>query len=333
MIHTVKRSVKNELKRNQRISQLLDKNGNADIAGFIERKKVGKHAYYYLSTDKGGKRTRTYLGKENSQDLLKVLQIIYQRTFKEILDHNRPILEQTMTDLWDDSVEGVYARMPKLCREICKTGFVDQRMEELKAWAAADYPRNPQEFRDAENYAIDGTRLRSKGEVIWYNLLLAAGIPFRYECLLIVTDDWGNERNLYPDFMIQCYDGSIIIIEHLGGLALESYRLDFGTRARLYQKEGYVLGDNFTKPDQTKQTGNPGAPRRNCPMIFSIIPLPIDFICDPVDNGLCHHLLAHQFAAFYSLRTDDGHLVGVRLEAGPCIYQTIGDDHIQVLLL
>lgn len=59
MIHTVKRSVKNELKRNQRISQLLDKNGNADIAGFIERKKVGKHAYYYLSTDKGGKRIRT----------------------------------------------------------------------------------------------------------------------------------------------------------------------------------------------------------------------------------------------------------------------------------
>lgn len=39
MIHTVKRSVKNELKRNQRISQLLGKNGNADIAGFIERKR------------------------------------------------------------------------------------------------------------------------------------------------------------------------------------------------------------------------------------------------------------------------------------------------------
>lgn len=59
--------------------------------------------------------------------------------------------------------------------------------------------------------------------------------PLPYEFLLKVTDDWGNERNLYPDFMIQCYDGSLIIIEHLGGLAMESYRLDFGTRARLYQ--------------------------------------------------------------------------------------------------
>ena len=48
-------------------------------------------------------------------------------------------------------------------------------------------------------------------------MLYYAGIPFRYDSPLTVIDEWGNEKTVYPDFLIQCYNGSFIIIEHFGG--------------------------------------------------------------------------------------------------------------------
>lgn len=75
--------------------------------------------------------------------------------------------------------------------------------------------------------------------------ILRAGIPFRYECKITVVDENGWEVELCPDFMIQCYDGTMIIIEHLGGLKSAKYRSDLTAKLYYYQKKGYVIGDNL----------------------------------------------------------------------------------------
>ena len=100
-------------------------------------------------------------------------------------------------------------------------------------------------FPDAEIYAEDGTRMRSKGECIWYNLLRKRGILFRYDCAVTFVDQYGKRKTWYPDFMILCFDGTIILIEHLGGMGDLSYAMDFGEKSYWYFQEGFILGKNY----------------------------------------------------------------------------------------
>lgn len=154
------------------------------------------------------------------------------------------MLEETLERLQDDSAWSINAGLPKPIRMFTIEDYVDDRLEELKQWAR-EYKRNTADFDDRATYACDGTRVRSKGEALWYNMLYNAGIPSRYDSPLTVIDKWENEKTVYPDFLIQCYNGSFIIIEHFGGLLKPSYSSKQITKIRDYLRSGYVLGDNF----------------------------------------------------------------------------------------
>lgn len=135
--------------------------------------------------------------------------------------------------------------MPKVYRMAARNSSFDQRYEEIKEWAEASYPKNTYPFPDAEIYAKDGTRLRSKGECIWYNLLLERGILFRYECAVTIADQYGKRKTCHPDFLILCFDGTLILIEHLGGMGDLSYAMDFGEKSYWYFQKGFILGKNY----------------------------------------------------------------------------------------
>ena len=93
--------------------------------------------------------------------------------------------------------------------------------------------------------AGEGTRMRSKGECIWYNLLRGRGILFRYDCAVTFVDQYGKQKTWCPDFVILCFDGTIILIEHLGGMGDLSYAMDFGEKSYWYFQEGFILGKNY----------------------------------------------------------------------------------------
>ena len=141
--------------------------------------------------------------------------------------------------------DSIVSTMNKSCRMAAKNNTFEHRYEEIRKWAQAPYPKNPYPFPDSENYAKDGTRLRSKGECIWYNLMQERGILFRYECEVKIVDRNGKTKILYPDFMVLCYDGTMIIIEHLGGMGERSYAIDFGEKSCWYFQKGFVLGKNY----------------------------------------------------------------------------------------
>ena len=121
----------------------------------------------------------------------------------------------------------------------------DQRYEEIRKWAEAPYSKNTHPFPKAEIYAKDGTRVRSKGECIWYNLMLERGILFRYDCAIEIVDRYGNTKTLYPDFLILCFDGTFILIEHLGRVGDLAYAMDFGEQSYWYFQEDFILGKNY----------------------------------------------------------------------------------------
>ena len=148
-----------------------------------------------MTTTRNGKRHRKALGGSNAKPVRQIVKQKFKEQKIEVLQSNNQVLEETLERLQDDSTWSINAGLPKPIRMFTIEYFLDDRA----------------------TYACDGTRVRSKGEALWYNMLYYAGIPFRYDSPLTVIDEWGNEKTVYPDFLIQCYNGSFIIIEHFGG--------------------------------------------------------------------------------------------------------------------
>ena len=78
-----------------------------------------------------------------------------------------------------------------------------------------------------------------------YNALLDSGIPFRYEPVITVIDEFGKETSQSPDFLIKCPDDSYIAIEHLGMLASGRYAYRFSVKLQNYIRSGFVPGENL----------------------------------------------------------------------------------------
>ena len=169
-----------------------------------------------MTTTRNGKRHRKALGGSNTKPVRQIVKQKFKEQKIEVLQSNNQVLEETLERLQDDSAWSINAGLPKPIRMFTIEDYVDDRLEELKQWARG-YKRNTADFDNRATYACDGTRVRSKGEALWYNMLYYAGIPFRYDSPLTVIDEWGNEKTVYPDFLIQCYNGSFIIIEHFDG--------------------------------------------------------------------------------------------------------------------
>ena len=113
----------------------------------------------------------------------------------------------------------------------------------------------PPPFLDTENFAADGTRTRSKGETIFYNTFLDMGVLFRFDCVLVYVDQDGVEHLLYPDFLIKCFDGHLIAIEHLGWYGGLNYGIKFGKKFYYYLQQGFILGKNYFVTSDEKHGG------------------------------------------------------------------------------
>ena len=238
------RAIKKEQKRIQRVIDLIDGIQTGEAGSLITRRR-GKNVYYYEQICKNGKCKQQYLGKADAEELDRFVK---QKFLKELLKkevYNQGLLDQLEKDYQNTEPESVWDSLPKDYHQFRERNYIDSRYDELKRWANDSYRKNTAPFPKAEHYAIDGTRVRSKGECIIYNLLYERGIPFRYDPVLEFTDDRGETRSYSPDFLIQCYDGTLIIIEHLGRLYDINYALDFGTKSRWYLFGEFVFGKNY----------------------------------------------------------------------------------------
>ena len=236
-----KDAIKSEQRRIQGLIDLTAEFDDCERRGTLRLEKRGTGIYCY---EKKGT-TKKYLGKTDSEEVKVFVRDNYLAEKRKRLLMDSSLLEKLEQQYLDYDSESVFAALPDSYRSIAAEDFNDVRYEELKQWANADYVKNQAPFSDSEIYAIDGTRVRSKGECLHYNILLGLGIPFRYDSIITITDSYGNVRNLSPDFMIQNYDHTLTIIEHLGRLFDKRYGMDFGEKCYWYIQDGFILGKNF----------------------------------------------------------------------------------------
>ena len=237
-------AIKTEQRRIQRFIDLSRMN-NTD-RGHLYLLNQGGRVYGYERWQGCGKEDRkVYLGTLDSEKVRELFSVRFKERRLARLGYDQKLLQKLERQYQPYDFESIVADMPKAYRMAATNDSFDKRYEEIKKWVNGDYPKNTYPLPEAEIYAKDGTRMRSKGECIWYNLLLERGILFRYDSEVEFVDKLGNSKILCPDFMILCFDGTLIIIEHLGRMGDHSYAARFGDTCYWYFQEGFVLGRNF----------------------------------------------------------------------------------------
>ncbi len=113
--------------------------------------------------------------------------------------------------------------------------------EFIEDWVSQEYI--PKEIADdvPEFYTEKDERVRSKSEVIIANELFRAGVPYRYECPLII-----HGVKIHPDFTIlNVKKRKEIYWEHFGKMDDPDYANKTVFKKKLYLEGGYYQGDSF----------------------------------------------------------------------------------------
>ena len=120
--------------------------------------------------------------------------------------------------------------------------------DELEEWKNAQYDRLEEYPESLNVQTITGDYVRSKSESMIYSMLVQKGIPFRYECKLIL-----DSITIYPDFTIRHpRSGMFVIWEHFGLSDNSEYQSNMLSKHSIYLRNGYIPGYNLILTYETK---------------------------------------------------------------------------------
>lgn len=188
------------------------------------------------------RRVRNYISKSNRR-------LIYSLTKKLILEKRLRSVETEIKAL-DKYLKLHHPPNEDLIKILEKGGpisviikeVLDQERKELLEWQNSDYKKLEVHPEQLKYKSIAGTWHRSKSEVLIANALYIHGIPFRYDCCVIMKDG----REYYPDFVIMHpVTREIFIWEHFGMMDIESYLFHAMDKIAIYGKSGYIVNDKL----------------------------------------------------------------------------------------
>ena len=206
--------------------------------------------YYYAYTDQNGQQIAKSFGTSTDPRVIRFKQFKYNEVLRSILKKNRRLLKRFIR-----AVEKSHYRYdPEAIDALLKpinvdhTGLVNKcpGVSSPGDWLKMPYEANGVELdKNRTHRTCDGTRVRSKGEVIIYNTLKMLGVPFRYEQTIRLVDENGMTVKRVPDFVILKPDGTEVILEYLGKIDDDEYLMDNLRKIQLYRRNGYDLGKNL----------------------------------------------------------------------------------------
>lgn len=205
--------------------------------GKLKIKNHNNRIYYYRdegsNRDKIISRNNVVVAKQLAQRnyLENVLKAsISEGSFlKEVIDKYPKIIPE---DIYDQ----LSAERKQLVRPIILPD--DQYVRE---WLEKPYTPKPFHKNDPVFETMKGHRVRSKSEMIIADRLFTNGIPYKYECPLVL----GKEIR-HPDFtVLKVSERKVLYLEHCGKVGDEGYADDMVDRINLYSENGILLGDRL----------------------------------------------------------------------------------------
>ncbi len=225
--------------RKELLSRTLDRLGEK-IASLpegsilVKRRKRTSHYLYYQRNN------TTYLSKDDQSLIDSLVQKKYLKMVQKAAKQEVQALSKAIELYPKSCMENVYDELPPELKEHA-VPLVPGDEEYARQWLSKPFTPKPFAKGAPEFYTLKGERVRSKSEVIIADRLFAKGIPYKYECPVLI----GNEI-IHPDLTIlRLSDRKILYHEHCGKMSQTDYVEGMVSRVNKYAGDGIYLGDRL----------------------------------------------------------------------------------------
>ena len=214
--------------------ELKDMNEELDsLHGGMLNIRQNNGAYFYVERKDGHQKGIT-------RDMHRVQQLARKSLLIEelkILKQEIKIIKNANSKLSAIDRTGTEA----LIKKLSVIGSSDFKYNEAELrWIRNKGSHNPHKKEFLRYKTYDGVMTRSKSERFIGNFLEEKNLIYMYEPELVI-----GGRLIYPDFMILCPNGRVVIWEHCGLMDQEDYYNKMNKRISEYRKGGYVQHDNL----------------------------------------------------------------------------------------
>lgn len=227
--------IKTRLELITRLSEKAFEKTNMYPAGRIKIKHRNYGTYYYHSVqDKADKFI------DNSQLIEDLIQKSYLEKVIKSAQNEIEVLNTFLDKYPKTTAEDVYNQLTDDRKKWVKP-IIPTDEQFVTDWQ--NKPYTPKPFKKGTPYfeTLKGERVRSKSEVIIADRLYTSGIPYKYECPLLVGQDV-----FYPDFTIlRVSDRKILYLEHNGKVGDQEYGDDMVDRLNKYSLAGIMQNDKL----------------------------------------------------------------------------------------
>lgn len=212
-----------------------------------------------VSVDKGypryyrcqeGDKVGNYIRKQDKEIAQKLAQKEYNSKVLQLIQKRLKQIENIIKDYEDDEVEkcfyGEHAAKQKLIVPVEQTW-----QDKLKDWQEKGYVGKGFQDNTMEIYTQRGERVRSKSEKILADYFYYHGIPYKYECPLLLR----GYGVIYPDFtFLSPKSRQEMYWEHNGMMDDAVYAQKAVKKIELYEKNGILPGERLILTFETGQT-------------------------------------------------------------------------------
>lgn len=202
----------------------------------VKHRKYGD--YYYLVQPDSGER---YLHKEDKKLASELAQKNYLNKVLIASREEASALKRYIDNQPSKIAEDIYDTLPEGRKKLVKP-IVPTDDQFVREWLSTPY--TPKEFEEGAPIfqTMKGERVRSKSEMIIADRLFLKGIPYKYECPIVV-----NGRTIHPDFtLLKISERKILYLEHCGKTDDPDYaEKRIVRRINNYSQAGIILGDNL----------------------------------------------------------------------------------------
>ncbi len=126
--------------------------------------------------------------------------------------------------------------------------FISENKVNIEEWSNSDYIKNTNHPEHLKHSTPSGNVVRSKSEAMIDTALFHNKIPYRYECLLEIGDDF-----FFPDFTIlHPITGKVYYWEHFGMMDNTSYSFKTFSKLQIYCLNNIIPSVNLITTYETK---------------------------------------------------------------------------------
>lgn len=237
MTKNLKSEIQERIDLITRLYEQLERKIDSLAKGSIYCKHIGANLYYYHAQSSF---EQHYLGKKDDDLIKELLQKSYYLKVLKSIESELAYLKQLKCNYPKVIAENTYETL-KEERKYGVKPIIPTDEQFISNWQNKPYTPKPFKKEDPFFETLRGERVRSKSEVIIADRLLANGIPYKYECPILV----GNEI-IHPDFSIlRVSDRKILYLEHNGKVGDQQYADDMVDRLNKYEAAGIHQGDRL----------------------------------------------------------------------------------------